>query len=639
MAVFALLATLVTLAYGNTLQGEIVDGDVYLIARNSLIKDVRNLPRLFVSDWWAGTEQPLADKRYRPLAVATIMLNYAVAGLNPFGYHLVNLMLHFLVTWTLYQLAIRLGWPPEAALVASAIFAVHPLHLEAVTPISNRTELMMALSVLGSLWLVLGGHPYWSVATFVCGLFSKEQAVIFPALLALYDYSMGKGMTRTSSRIARLLNLMHRYGGYLIILGGYLLLRIWLFDGFSPPQYPFILNPLEHVQGFVWLFSTIKMAGHYLWLWLWPSVLGADYSYNAIPLVTSALDLSVLWAVGAWGSLVGLAAWCLRRDRRASFCVGLTAVAFLPVSNFIVPVGTPMSGRFFYLPSAGLCLLVGLGWSYLTDKFLPRTFRQATTSSAMPTLFRWLALSMLLGLCLLLAWRTALRNEDLLTDERFFRSLVRTVPNNAKAHAYLGDFLQNSQKSQDWREALNEYGTALRIYPEYLNKDALFANNLGVLLMKLGRTMEAIEALKQAVSLLPQWSVPYYHLGRAHGILGQYDQAEAALRHSLAIQDKQPEVQSLLSRLLVERGRYAEGLAEAEEVIKAHPQFLLAHYNRALALEGLGRFAEAAASYEHLLTLDLPSDARHEVTERLVAAQLHSIPRSLIPCPPGAPAC
>ena len=644
-AVLGLLVLLVGAAYGNTLRNDFVYDDTTLIRDNERLRRLDAIPQLLVSDWWKGAEQRIGrvqpsdgtpdsgDRRYRPLVTITYVLNYLIGGPTPLGYHLVNVLLHGLVSWVLYLVALEVGWSAGAALVAAVLFALHPLHSEAVAWVVGRPELLMALGVLAGLWCALRGYRWWALAAFVGGLLSKEQAVVLPALVLLAEVCAGRlprGPNRGRAALAR-------YGGYVLVLAAFLLARTLILGGFQPVAYPFLESPLEYASGGVWVLSTLKLAGRYLWLCVWPAALSVDYSYNAIPLATSGLDPGVLWAVGAWGGLLGLAAWGFRRDRRISFAVGVTVLSFAPAANVLVSVGTPLAERLFYLPLAGLCLLAGLAYEHATGQ-------QTAVSgqpSASPVTRHW-ALLVVVLICLALTLRTVVRTQDWANNESLFRSAVQVVPGNAKAHALQGDEFMKKKNRASGEQALAAYQTALGLYPDYLTTHAGFATNLGSLLLDLGRTKEAGEVLELAVAVNPQWSVTHYNLGLVYAKLGQYDKAEEAWRQALSLRPEDPQVHSSLSRLAIERGRYAEGLAEAESALAGDPQYVMAQYNRALALQAMGRLEEAAAGYERVLALpSAPEEAKRDVIRKLrdLRAPAGSEPHPARMCIPGLAAC
>src|SRR6185295_3627432 len=140
------LAMLVTIAYWNSLRNDFVFDDRAVILENRLIAHLANLPVIMASGYWAGAgdDEGLIryfDVLYRPLVIVTYALNYAVGGRSPVGFHLVNVGLHLLVTCLLYALARQLRLSREAAFLSAALFALHPLHTEAVTYVVGRAEL------------------------------------------------------------------------------------------------------------------------------------------------------------------------------------------------------------------------------------------------------------------------------------------------------------------------------------------------------------------------------------------------------------------------------------------------------------------------------------------------------------------
>ncbi|OWR48147.1 hypothetical protein KGM_205675 [Danaus plexippus plexippus] len=97
---------------------------------------------------WLDAEQ--SHKSYRPLTVLTFRWNYAIHGLQPAGYHLVNLLLHALVSLLYYRVC-AMFLPEFASFVAAILFVVHPIHSEAVTGVVGRAEMLSSVFFLGAL--------------------------------------------------------------------------------------------------------------------------------------------------------------------------------------------------------------------------------------------------------------------------------------------------------------------------------------------------------------------------------------------------------------------------------------------------------------------------------------------------------
>ena len=602
-----LLCLVSALVFANTFQNDFAYDDAYVV-RNRLIKDLGRLPSLFVTGYAAGIREERDGPQsgggsYRPLVMVTFALNYTVGGLRPFGYHLVNLLLHTGVCVLLYALGLRLGLSRGGALAAALLFAIHPLHTEAVTGIVGRAEPLLALGVLAALWWYPAGAararslPFLlaSYGAFIAALLSKEQAVMLPALLVLYELAAWE---RQGSWRAWLTGVLRRVSGYLILLGAYVAVRALVLGIFARykdiGQISLLDNPLAGFEWDVRLLTALKVAGTYLWLFVWPARLSADYSYNAIPAATSLLEPTVLAALLAWGGLLALAIYAHRRRARVVlFGIGLMGLAFFPASNFLVVIGTIMGERLFYLPSAGLCLVIGAGW----DRFQART----GGPGIVPWL-RWAGVGAFVVILALAGGRTILRNRDWRDTETLMRSAVDVVPESARVHFILGYTLK------DPSESLRELDEAVRIRPVYPDRRVrdrhveLIAVRAAMLL-NLGRPEEAVEVLTRAVLIDPTDGNAHYNLGLAYAQQERWPEAEAAYRRAVALGPQYPVARNGLSVALQNQGRYADALAEADEAIRLNPAFPEAHYSRAQALEALGRYQEAVAAYERLLVL------------------------------------
>jgi len=608
LLVLGFLALLVSLAYGNSLRNGFVYDDDYLIVRNGLLTRLDTLPTLLTSDYWITRKNPFGDPPpptssglYRPLVGLSYALNYAMGGVNPIGYHLVNLLLHLLVTWLLYLLVLQLQFPPAAAVSAAALFAIHPLHTEAVTNVVGRAELFMALGVLGSLWLAVTGRRWWSLGAFASGLFSKEQAVMVPFLLLLQDLclpraSAGQGSGGETPLRDRIRRAISRYGGYLLVLAGYLMIRRAALGELMPPPTPVVDNPLASLDWGPRILTALKVDGLYLRLFFWPASLSLDYSYDAIPAVNALFDPEVLFGLAAWGGLVSWMVWSfVQGDRLVGFSIGFTVLTFLPVSNLVILIGTIMGERLFYLPSAGLCLLAGLAYERATGQ-------QSVVSgqpSASPVTRHWSLLLVVL-ICLALLGRTVTRNLDWFSNETAFQSAILVVPQSAKINAMMGIL---AASKQEWGAANESFATALRLYPNYSLTDGELTAKIGAALLAEGEIERALDLLERSVALERDSKVAQYNLGLAYAKAGRYSEAEGPYRRYLTLEPEAAEAFNGLSYVLTKQQRYEEAEAMAVEAIRRRPEFPEAHYNRGRALEGLDSIGEAIAEYERVLEL------------------------------------
>lgn len=319
--------------------------DIPIVYYNPLVHSLSGMWHAFALPYWP---RELGGQLYRPLTIASYALDWSVGHVGWF--HMANLLWHAAASVMVAMLVQR--WSGDrAALVSGLLFAVHPVHVEAVANIVGRAELMAALFTLLAVYAALGRDSVvWSAAALVAGLLSKENAAVVPGLIV---WGWMLGLTRPSRRRALIYAAT-----WIAIAGVYAVTRHT------------ILNPLARIENvapvFVWAspvairLTAVAAFADIARLLVFPLTLRVDYSPAERTLVTSPLDPRFavgLLCVLAWGALLVLA-W--RRGRKMeAFGLGWIAVALMPVANLVFPVGILVAERTLYLPSAGLALAVG----------------------------------------------------------------------------------------------------------------------------------------------------------------------------------------------------------------------------------------------------------------------------------------
>src|SRR5271169_3387767 len=424
----ALLLAAIALIYGNTLVNGFVSDDELYITRNAQVVDA-SLHRLF-------TPNPVSNV-FRPVTFATFALNWKLGGSNPVGYHLLNLLLHAGATWLLYILLQELlsDFPEgkTVAFAAALLYAVHPIHTEAVAWVVGRAELLAAGFLFAGWILHLRDRTVASLACFALAMLSKESAVAFFPLVLLGDYAIGKWKPRIRYALAAGLTLLY--------LG-----LLWKVQGgrFGPAEIPLFDNPLARLPAGWRILNALRVAWKYVALQIYPAVLSCDYSFNQIPVYRDWRHVlpAAFAAVAAAGSWI----WAVRK-RQAGWAIagGIYFAGFAVTANILVPTGTIMGERLAYLPSAGFCLLLALGWNWLRQKK------------------EMLAWGLLATLAFVFAVRTVVRNKDWKDAFALDSSAVRAVPNSVKMHVNLGDQYESFSLLDP---AAKEYQTALGILPD-----------------------------------------------------------------------------------------------------------------------------------------------------------------------------
>ncbi len=268
--------------------------------------------------YWPGRS---AAGLYRPVTTFSYLLNYAVLGNgeNPEGYHVINFILHGINASLVYALALLIFEVPAPALALAAIWAVHPVLTESVTNIIGRADLLAGLGLLAGLLCYLKGQAAQSgrfawvlglAAAQALGLFSKESAAVLVGLMLLSDVT---GLAR--SRLAVRLPF---YAASVLVCAVFLVVRM---GPQTHMEVPFIENPLVGAGFWTARLTAIKILCRYLWLFLWPSRLSADYSFNSIPVfswrLTDPGDAGTVLAALLFAAGIG---YMLRRAARSPSC-------------------------------------------------------------------------------------------------------------------------------------------------------------------------------------------------------------------------------------------------------------------------------------------------------------------------------
>jgi len=325
--------------------------DLYIIVWNPLVHSIEGIWRGFVTPYWPPD---LGGKLYRPLTIATYVIDGKIDDAPWF--HAVNLLWHAGATVAVTALARR--WAGiTAALAAGLLFAVHPVHVEAIANVIGRAELMAAVGACLAVYAaVVRGSVVGCALALVGGLLSKENAAVAPGLI-VWAWIIGIGRPPRGRMLAFA-------GSWVAILGAYLAVR-WA-----------VLAPYARLHDLAPVFvgesatavrlTAIAGLSDVARLLLFPLTLRVDYSPAERTLVRSVLDGRFLLGFAClviWAALLVLA-W--RRGRRVeAFGLGWIAIAFLPVANFLFPVGVLMAERTLYLPSAGFALAAGAALSRL----------------------------------------------------------------------------------------------------------------------------------------------------------------------------------------------------------------------------------------------------------------------------------
>jgi Tfp pilus assembly protein PilF len=435
------------------------------------------------------------------LAYLTIKLDRLLWS-SAWGLHLTNLLLHALCSSLAGATALRLTRSLPAALCCGVLFAVHPVHVEAVASIENRKDLLaMACTATVVLLWMARPRPTWKyLAAFVAfclGLWAKEVAIVGVLGVLLWIEAIdarrtGLGTTRRLARGAASLLPFVAVVAVLIVMAREAIA--------TELKHPLLSSYADVIAGSA---AGVLEVGRLL---VFPARLSADWPVPAAHPVAGAL-LVLAWALAALVSM--------RRAPRASVAMAWTLLTYLPVSN-VVPL-TPhfVAERYLYVPSFGICLLAGLALEAAPTGMGAGAWRARVA---------WVVAVATIGLG---AARTIARNHDWHDALTLWSSALRTVPQGTGViHGELGLALFQQGR---YREAIPELRRAIELGPEKPDYD----NNLGSAYLSLGQPAEAVTYLQRALARWPDDPAVHYNLGMALAHLGRREEAAMHLRRAI----------------------------------------------------------------------------------------------------------
>jgi protein O-mannosyl-transferase len=439
--------------------------------------------------------------------------------LTPRPFHVVNTALAAVATLLVFALARTLGLGVAGAFVGALLFAVHPVHVDAIASIVGRAELMAGTCVLACVLLHAARYPLWPLTVplagllFLIGAESKESALALPAILVLYDCLLAPRRSRWRT--------LGPYAAY--VLGAIAWAAIVAPNLGKLDPITYVDNPL----GFLPAYSRIPRAASVLWSYLGLVLLPISLKPDRGFATTNPGLVQGLVAVAAW-LVVGVACWrARRRHPRAVFLTLWFLAAFAVTSNVIYPIGTIMAERLLLTPSVGIVLLAGLAFERAWAGTAAR--RSACIAAA--------------GACaLLLAFAYDARARVWTSDAHYHLIAAMESPRSAKAHYNLG--LERA-RAEDYAAAEAALRRALDIYPSF----GLAAYYLAGVLIRENRPEDAIGVYEAYLALAPNDTGAMSQLISLQLSVDRYDDARTVAGRLIALDPDNQTYTSLLGTI------------------------------------------------------------------------------------------
>jgi tetratricopeptide (TPR) repeat protein len=601
----ALLALGLAISYANSFGIGFYFDDTYGIAVNPAIRSLRNVPSFFVDPHAIWTEPTQVD--LRPVLLITYALNYAVSGLQPWSYHVLNLILHLIASLLVFIIVRdHIWWPgsergangaaciPAAA--AALFFALAPLNSQPVNYIWARSALLCVTLYLGAFLAFLRSR--WAIGSilFALALLTKAIAVTLPAMFFAYDF-----IYRDRTRYPTIVSYLHgwrRLALPLVLLGAIDLAYIGYRHVFLP-EWTAQARQASGVTPGVWFMSQWSALLYYVRLFFWPDGLSADHDF---PMTTSFFEFR------AWGALVVLLAWvglalsAIKKYPQVTFATAWFFITLAPESSFAPLAEVINDHRPYIATSLGLSVL--LAWSLHNAVALMTAEKQRR--------FAFVAASALLCVAALPMnfYRTWQWSDSL----RIWEDTTRKSPTNGRAWmntglAYMG--------RNDLVSARRYFERARDLTPDY----AFVYMNLSVLEMNEGNLEKALAEAQHAVRLRPDLSLTHFYLGEALQRTKRRTEAAGAYQQALNLDPRYNAARAALARLgpadpqndsaMMSAGIYAlytqrdpsTAIDRFRKVLELNPNHYGATFQLAMALDQAGRSGETQPLWGKVLSM------------------------------------
>ncbi len=551
-----IIAGFVWLLYINSLGNQFTNWDDAMIYGN---------PQIRILDWEniKGIFTYVRGSTYQPVRVLSYAVDYYFWRLNPVGYHITNILFYILacimVFFTLLRLSTHLrrdaspGSQGRVALFGTLLFAAHPAHVESVTWLAARKEVLQGFFFFLAFYFYLRGREeedrrkffYFGFVlfSFLLAILSKPSAIVFPAVILIYEITMsGK----------RWLAIIKKHWIFLIlsislsVIFSFLLMKV-MFDagGIKPYRGGTLFSNI--LISFYTFFYNIKLL-------LFTINYSAAYT---IPISNPILSFQTLSFIGVTFFLFGLTLWSMKKTKVFFFSFLFFFITLLPYLN-IIPISTILADRYVFIASFSYCFFLGV----VFDKFYG--FRHNRFSE---NFFKVLSVVLFLFLLIGYASMTVRQNKIWENSYTLWADAVEKYPDSNTANALMGVVYMELGMDE---KAVGYLEKAVQILPyDYHSR-----NNLGIVYGNLGEPKKALNELITAIKLNPEDDTIKINLSVFYQREKEYKQSEEILRYLLSKNPKSANLYFRLGLLYKEMGQYNAAISELIKSMELGPNII-----------------------------------------------------------------
>jgi len=518
--------------------------------------------------------------KLRPVRTLTYMVDYAVFGFWPAGYHLHNLFWHVLCVVLVFMLLKKVTHQATFSFFGALIFAIHPIHVEAVSNITNRKELL----ALGFLLIAFLCYIRFLEGTtarkwgwfFVCGLswglgiFSKQVAIILPFLLFAYELLLvPKDQRFLTKNIPLFLALLGAITLPLVLYAFYILANP------HSPNFPPSFNSTtpRGYRGELTFLALIATSARAFWTYIqllvWPAGLCPDH---VVDLSTSFLDLWVLLAWAGLTAFIILSLWVSPKWPVLAFGMLWFIISFIPISN-LLPSAYILADRYMYMPSVGYCMVV-VAFSQALYGWLSTTHPQKAIG-----ITSLLAAALTVGYTsTTLAYNPHWRNQQTL-----FTYVLQCHSESGRAFNGLGNYYFEKGMYVKAKEYFSQAIAQGLINAEKYGGGAIgfldAYNNRGNALYELGEYQAALDDYTHVISIFPEWGKPYSNRGIVYLAQKQYDRAVEDFTQALEKLHDQSRVYNVRGLAYEKLNNWTKAREDYTKAISSDPSNGEAYFN------------------------------------------------------------
>jgi tetratricopeptide (TPR) repeat protein len=503
------------------------------------IKNLGNVPSFFLS----GVEGV-----YRPVRTIFYSLSYNLWGENPLGYHVQALLIHMVISILIFLILDTILKQRTLAFFSALIFAVHPVHTEAVTFITTSFDISGFIFMLLSMFLFfkytekrgIFNKKYYilSIILSFIAFLTYELTLTLPILIILADFFFRKFELRKRIKY---------YIPFFVTAFLYAILRLFVIGIF--------VKRGTQIEFFTRLFTMSKVIVKYLQLSLFPIDLNVIHT---LPFSQSFFDLTVILSVVTIFALLSFSIFVYKYSKVVSFAILWFFISLLPVSN-IIPTGILIAERYLYLPSLGFCILMGFVIYKLMD------FKKIPQKNAF-------SISMILLFLIIssFSFLTISRNLDWRNELTLWTKTVSQSPNSADAHYNLG---RAYMELGNFDLAFREYNETLRLNPNF----AKAYYNRGWMYFQEKKIDLAINEFKKAIEVDKKGYTSYFMLGQCYAGKNMTSLAIEEYKKSISINPNYAKAHQNLGIAYLMEGKYDLAFNELKEAIRINPELPDAH--------------------------------------------------------------